>query len=94
MTTASPLLFRPAGPDELAGLLRLAGIDVYVLADVADHEPVACAVVRAVEDGQFEVCALEQRPDVVEGDVAPRMLAGLADCLRARGARRLDDVEL
>jgi hypothetical protein len=87
---SSPLLFRPARDDELMNMLRLAGVDLFVLADVCDREPVACVLVRDVGDDSFEVCALAPADD----DLAGRIRAGVADWLRARGAQRLDDVEL
>jgi hypothetical protein len=89
----SPLLFRPAHDDELVPALRLAGVDLFVLADVADEEPVACALVRGIGGESFEVCGIAQRPSLAE-DVTPRLLAGVADWLRARGARTLGGVEL
>lgn len=90
----APLLFRPARDDELASMLELAGVDLFVLADVCDRDPVACVMVRAVENDGFEVCAIACRDDTVDEDVTDRMLAGVSDRLRARGAQRLDDVEL
>jgi hypothetical protein len=96
----SPLLFRPARDDELANMLRLAGIDLFVLADVCDRDPVACVLVRAVDNDGFEVCAIAQRGDAdedvvgAEEDLPGRIRTGVADWLRARGAQRLDDVEL
>ncbi len=91
---ASPLLFRPAGDDELADALRLAGIGCFVLADVADPEPVACALVREAGCGEYAICATAVQAGVRESDVLPRLRAGVADWLRARGACRLDDHEL
>ena len=54
----APLLFRPAHADELGAALRLAGINLFVLADVADEEPAACALVREIGAESFEVCGI------------------------------------
>ncbi len=90
----STLLFRPDRDDDLPSALRLLGIDMFVLADVCDPEPIACIVVRDLGDDAYEICAMTQRSDVDDDGVESRLLAGAADWLRARGARRLGEIEL
>jgi hypothetical protein len=101
--TMTPLLFRKADEGELAAALALldaAGYDrdlvgrclgegvCTVLVDPADDRPAASAVYCPIEGPTVELCAFACRPEQPDA-VLDRLLAAVADAVRARGARHL-----
>src|SRR5262249_8127142 len=84
---SQPLLFRAAQDGELPGLLTWLGVDVCVLGDVGADEPRACVLLRRVDGETYELCA--RVPPGTDAELDDRLVAGVADWLRRRGAWRI-----